>query len=137
MPGPRRGGRRVPAPVVQEVERVVARLAVQHGVPEARAAERAARGLEVLGAVLDEQDGRSVPVDHHSVPLPQREEDRGALTRRRFDPDAAVVPLDDLAHDREPGAGAAAELVAAVQPLEDPEHVSRWRSGMPMPLSRT
>src|ERR687898_1064696 len=32
------------------------------------------------------------------------------------------MPLDDLAHDGEPGAGAAAELVAAVQPLEDPEY---------------
>ena len=33
-----------------------------------------------------------------------------------------MVPLDDLLDDRQPGAGAAAELVAPVQPLEDPEH---------------
>src|SRR5581483_11779182 len=39
-----------------------------------------------------------------------------------FDPDAAAVHLDDLLDDGEAHAGAAAELVAIVQALEQAEH---------------
>src|SRR5437764_9840953 len=50
------------------------------------------------------------------------ERERAPLTRRRVDPDSPTVPLDDLLHDRQAGARAAAELVAAVQTFEDPEN---------------
>src|SRR3954463_248370 len=51
----------------------------------------------------------------------QGEKERRPDSGRRLEPDSAMVALDDLLGDRQSGAGAAAELVAAVQPLEDPE----------------
>src|SRR5580693_1065638 len=51
----------------------------------------------------------------------QGEAESRALAGDRLDPDAAVMALDDFLDDGEAGAGAAPELVAPVQPLEDAE----------------
>ena len=56
--------------------------------------------------------------DHHLFPS-QRKEKRSADAVLRVNPNLAAVPFDDLLHDRQPDAGAAAELVAGVQSLEN------------------
>ena len=56
----------------------------------------------------------------YAMSIRQRKAELRAFAGLGFDPDAAVMPLDDALADREPHSGA--RQLAAVQALEDPEN---------------
>ena len=107
--------------------------AIDQRVRDLELVERPAERLDVDLVILDEKDRYYLAASHACVStldshrlifLPLKLENCASTRRRRLEPDAAALPLDDAAHDRQSHA-ATLDLIAGFQCLKHLEYALR------------